>query len=145
MSLFLHQTTTRRNMFSLPFRCICLFSYIKPQLSISSMYDFQVVYVSFPTSNHNIIKVLVILRPLYMSLFLHQTTTLLMFLFVSSRLYMSLFLHQTTTWTAPPVPGTCCICLFSYIKPQLMIFLNMNVICCICLFSYIKPQRFLLV
>ena len=59
-----------------------------------------VVYVSVPTSNHNLDGNNDKVDVLYMSLFLHQTTTIGAPWLHSIRLYMSLFLHQTTT-TAP--------------------------------------------
>ena len=163
MSLFLHQTTTSsaaiRRIFSciclysyikpqlwlikniLAASCICLYSYIKPQLSVLSyaarsccicLYSYikpqldslrlmfipvvyvsiptsnhnpfykrclvnQVVYVSIPTSNHNYRPLHVKSCRLYMSLFLHQTTTRPAMYLRMKLLYMSLFLHQTTT------------------------------------------------
>ncbi len=141
MSLFLHQTTTiiydRRLLQSCiclysyikpqlintcsfeSLRCICLYSYIKPQLCPCHCSLGRVVYVSIPTSNHNCAVVLAtettvvyvsiptsnhnIPLPrrlsvlLYMSLFLHQTTTVNIKVCKEMWLYMSLFLHQTTT------------------------------------------------
>ena len=101
MSLFLHQTTTLKILlmmllgciclfsyikpqqkgysFNFGRSCICLFSYIKPQLRRVSFYLMFVVYVSFPTSNHNLSCVRIDSLSLYMSLFLHQTTTFILF------------------------------------------------------------------
>ena len=98
MSLFLHQTTTL-----LPIRlsrccCICLYSYIKPQHIKDKFVSYNVVYVSIPTSNHNRYSHFKINNKLYMSLFLHQTTTWCHCAGLWNPLYMSLFLHQTTTW-----------------------------------------------
>ena len=56
-----------------------------------------VVYVSIPTSNHNLLTWTLFVNLLYMSLFLHQTTTAAKNLRKIFMLYMSLFLHQTTT------------------------------------------------
>ena len=78
-----------------------------------------VVYLSFPTSNHN---------P-------QQTSPRI------TLLYISLFLHQTTTsrWV---ISSACrCISLFSYIKPQQFTMYAIAEVRCISLFSYIKPQR----
>ena len=163
MSLFLHQTTTRssalrrypsciclysyikpqhaQRLWLLPEGCICLYSYIKPQLWCHCHCLLVVVYVSIPTSNHNWQQVGLLQCLLYMSLFLHQTTTALespppitmlyMSLFLHqtttsswrscrrTALYMSLFLHQTTTQSCDHWPTHRCICLYSYIKPQL--------------------------
>ena len=78
---------------------------------------------------------------LYMSLFLHQTTTLPLFLVTHITLYMSLFLHQTTTCESSFSFIFCCICLYSYIKPQRKMGLVVLRGSCICLYSYIKPQH----
>ena len=99
MSVFLHQTTTIAGRHRLNDGCICLFSYIKPQLgrrllavvtvvyvcfptsnhnsSPSSLFRTRVVYVCFPTSNHNMKRRTISNIRLYMSVFLHQTTTFL--------------------------------------------------------------------
>ena len=78
---------------------------------------------------------------LYMSVFLHQTTTWRRVYNVKHVLYMSVFLHQTTTRRHQRAVAECCICLFSYIKPQRGPLSCRSPSCCICLFSYIKPQR----
>ena len=119
MSLFLHQTTTSPHAHGCSPSCICLYSYIKPQLRLILLYLMEVVYVSIPTSNHNLFRSFAFCRRvvyvsiptsnhnslfaiafywlLYMSLFLHQTTTQGQRLRKPDLLYMSLFLHQTTT------------------------------------------------
>ena len=101
---------------------------------------------------------------LYMSLFLHQTTTKIGRYSAPRELYMSLFLHQTTTAARGVHALFCCICLYSYIKPQQAFvlvgllwvvyvsiptsnhnaapILDYNASGCICLYSYIKPQLF---
>ena len=83
--------------FALLSRCICLFSYIKPQPPVDMNECGAVVYVSFPTSNHNPYDDYLSSIKLYMSLFLHQTTTMRNKDLWRTVLYMSLFLHQTTT------------------------------------------------
>ena len=140
MSLFLHQTTTIGTPYQSIQSCICLYSYIKPQLfqtqtqkaiSCICLYSYikpqlglvftdflLVVYVSIPTSNHNTFATDMEEQWLYMSLFLHQTTTGVNIRFVALVLYMSLFLHQTTTLVSATTRFTSCICLYSYIKPQ---------------------------
>ena len=55
---------------------------------------------------------------------------------------MSLFLHQTTTVILCHCHIAGCICLSSYIKPQLILMFTKNPNRCICLSSYIKPQLF---
>ena len=119
MSLFLHQTTTWIARCSWSRGCLCLYSYIKPQqcanvkscdcvvyVSIPTSNHncpvivcccWLVVYVSIPTSNHNRYNCLFRIVALFMSLFLHQTTTVTVMLKCARRLFMSLFLHQTTT------------------------------------------------
>ena len=72
-------------------------SYIKPQLSAEPSALLVVVYRTIPTSNHNILAIILISRSLYIVLFLHQTTTV----FASIPLCSS------------------CISYYSYIKPQL--------------------------
>ena len=100
-----------------------------------------VVYLLIPTSNHNLRllqtfrKALFIswflhqtttfnelvsnLSKLFISWFLHQTTTPLASLFVKPVLFISWFLHQTTTWRKTMTYFSCCLSLDSYIKPQL--------------------------
>ena len=55
--------------------CISFVSYIKPQLLIVLMFWAWVVYLSFPTSNHNCVGWVLWLLLLYIFRFLHQTTT----------------------------------------------------------------------
>ena len=57
-----------------------------------------VVYRTIPTSNHNLVKILVLGLLLYIVLFLHQTTTKTAAALAKSQLYIVLFLHQTTTY-----------------------------------------------
>ena len=118
MSSFLHQTTTPLGIYCNSYCCICLLSYIKPQLLGIFSVSKPAVYVFFPTSNHN-------------NLFI---------LFQHIKLYMSSFLHQTTTRHSTTEMQRRCICLLSYIKPQLILRWMDAAICCICLLSYIKPQ-----
>ena len=126
MGLFLHQTTTSsissspRNgclwVFSYikpqPWpcahrsarRCLWVFSYIKPQLAAVEFRVVDVVYGSFPTSNHNWFRGPCTPFKLFMGLFLHQTTTLSSGSVPCSMLFMGLFLHQTTTSVALTLP-----------------------------------------
>ena len=94
---FLHQTTTYAENTPCYLCCISFDSYIKPQLyDILIFYD-NVVYLLIPTSNHNIILVLINISVLYIFWFLHQTTTAIIALNSSGSLYIFWFLHQTTT------------------------------------------------
>ena len=79
--------------------CISLFSYIKPQPFCAASVRRFVVYLCFPTSNHNKSNVL----------------------HTQPKLYIFVFLHQTTTYPGAARRGRCCISLFSYIKPQLVV------------------------
>ncbi len=56
-----------------------------------------VVYLSFPTSNHNFQLFGNVIYVLYIFLFLHQTTTHGSLHYGFGQLYIFLFLHQTTT------------------------------------------------
>ena len=138
--LFLHQTTTTGRCIRIIPSCISYYSYIKPQhaggwqswlLGCISYYSYikpqqpyelsagrYVVYRTIPTSNHNITFAASSLLKLYIVLFLHQTTTLL------------LLWHSMSS----------CISYYSYIKPQLMMQHSRKERCCISYYSYIKPQ-----
>ena len=102
MGLFLHQTTTVPILLRASTGCLWVFSYIKPQRSSAAPRRDAVVYGSFPTSNHNSISVRFLLSPLFMGLFLHQTTTFMYSDETETVLFMGLFLHQTTTMRASP-------------------------------------------
>ena len=78
-----------------------------------------VVYLYIPTSNHNCKHVPFRFTWLYIFIFLHQTTTISIFLKSPSR----------------------CISLYSYIKPQPPSTYTHPRRSCISLYSYIKPQR----
>ena len=76
------------------------------------------VYPYIPTSNRNssVPKWPRIL--LYILIFLHQTATLMIHLWLLLRLYILIFLHQTATLLLLYLLVVCCISLYSYIKPQ---------------------------
>ena len=125
--ILLHQTTTYRNLIQLRKSCISLYSYIKPQLRerlsggalrCISLYSYikpqlipgfyiktAVVYLYTPTSNHNTKLV----APL----------TLLLYIFI--------LLHQTTTQQLNSLVTIRCISLYSYIKPQLITLMVVDV------------------
>ena len=117
--LFLHQTTTQQQTKYRISGCISYYSYIKPQLILMFGETYLVVYRTIPTSNHNETYKSLIQDPLYIVLFLHQTTT--------GRLVILLSL--------------CCISYYSYIKPQHYHVCPIRYIRCISYYSYIKPQR----
>ena len=102
--------------------CLSLDSYIKPQLSSYSFACFMVVYLLIPTSNHN---------------FVHS-------LLYTCMLFISWFLHQTTTIGVAVLAVVGCLSLDSYIKPQHVASSSRDKPCCLSLDSYIKPQHRLL-
>ena len=57
-------------------------------------------------------------------------------------MYIFIFLHQTTTLLVRLLGTLRCISLYSYIKPQRRTVLHIAHPCCISLYSYIKPQRY---
>ena len=93
--LFLHQTTTQHDVCLFHLCCISYYSYIKPQRTNSILRYEQVVYRTIPTSNYNFDNLRTFYNSLYIVLFLHQTTTLLMDKKEILKLYIVLFLHQT--------------------------------------------------
>ena len=94
---FLHQTTTKRVENKSICCCISFVSYIKPQLCSNCSSCVSVVYLLFPTSNHNTLPTLRLNSLLYIFCFLHQTTTNLLGIKIYWMLYIFCFLHQTTT------------------------------------------------
>ena len=98
--------------------CLSLDSYIKPQLGEPHDHELYVVYLLIPTSNHNFIIYNPMWISLFISWFLHQTTTNISDLKTFSLLFISWFLHQTTTpcWERRFLQS--CLSLDSYIKPQ---------------------------
>ena len=78
--------------------CISFASYIKPQLSHAHRVELYVVYLSLPTSNHNLTYERTPCLSLYIFRFLHQTTTTSGRCCFTLVLYIFRFLHQTTTY-----------------------------------------------
>ena len=99
-------------------RCISYYSYIKPQPEHKDCCMKAVVYRTIPTSNHN--------KDIDLDAII--------------RLYIVLFLHQTTTITGTLIFEDGCISYYSYIKPQLTMYLLTEMESCISYYSYIKPQ-----
>ena len=162
ITLFLHQTTTIVNFYFSLKRCLSLYSYIKPQLQLSatarrgrclSLYSYikpqhvicqigniKVVYHSIPTSNHNSVPTGLLTLELFITLFLHQTTTLACDRSVRISLFITLFLHQTTTLRAAYKERFgLFITLFLHQTTTFIIF-KVLFECCLSLYSYIKPQ-----
>ena len=101
----------------------------------------SVVYHSFPTSNHNHGEVKIDGDLLYITLFLHQTTTMGMCWRIGQRC-ISLFSYiKPQPRSSMPEASPGCISLFSYIKPQRRGRHPIATHSCISLFSYIKPQQ----
>ena len=94
---FLHQTTTFLHDGEMFCSCISFVSYIKPQPCNDTAKHKHVVYLSFPTSNHNSRLISVSVTVLYIFRFLHQTTTNHYDYEFALQLYIFRFLHQTTT------------------------------------------------
>ena len=78
----------------------------------------SVVLHPLSTSNHNHRAGRLRAGRLYCILFLHQTTTVLVFFFSRKKLYCILFLHQTTTEKQRKAAEAGCIASSFYIKPQ---------------------------
>ena len=95
---FLHQTTTDPVTGFPSSGCISFVSYIKPQPTSGLTGGVTVVYLSFPTSNHN----------------------WRLGILSGSLLYIFRFLHQTTTYVLELLSLLRCISFVSYIKPQLI-------------------------
>ena len=143
--LFLHQTTTFSLLSSTWWGCLSSCSYIKPQLAAGVTLASAVVYHLVPTSNHNLsasinfaVKVVYHLVPTSN----HNRSLSVFFLCL---LFIILFLHQTTTkmvWR-----GICrgCLSSCSYIKPQPSTMERDDDVSCLSSCSYIKPQLSLLV
>ena len=113
--------------------CISFVSYIKPQHYGFPLMLSAVVYLSFPTSNHNIQDIAYTITMLYIFRFLHQTTTYKTVLTRVRELYIFRFLHQTTTSFSISSVVLRCISFVSYIKPQPIVnyCLYINSLCCI--------------
>ena len=99
--------------------CLSLDSYIKPQQRFSISLRRLVVYLLIPTSNHN--SELDICKWLLVVYLLIPTSNHNWWWTSPFRfgLFISWFLHQTTTLNWIPLSLTCCLSLDSYIKPQL--------------------------
>ena len=99
-------------------RCISFDSYIKPQLYLLQYYLISVVYLLIPTSNHNVL-VLVIFPAFVVYLLIPTSNHNPWFTRnLGFTLYIFWFLHQTTTASLIVPDISSCISFDSYIKPQ---------------------------
>ena len=140
ISWFLHQTTTFCQSPPARSRCLSLDSYIKPQLALLLLFAASVVYLLIPTSNHNVPSqrewnscVVYLLIPT-------SNHNLIKDLEIWTKLFISWFLHQTTTIGIPRFHFIGCLSLDSYIKPQQVSHIIDELKSCLSLDSYIKPQ-----
>ena len=144
-------------------RCISFVSYIKPQLLLMMINCLSVVYLLYPTSNHNILPlyffaiiVVYLLCPTsnhncwpfhssfcWVVYLLYPTSNhnLVRLVPAPHVLYIFCILHQTTTTFRKRRVLNSCISFVSYIKPQLDWYLMINGGSCISFVSYIKPQQ----
>ena len=139
---FLHQTTTRLIKISIMMCCISFVSYIKPQRSRPAVLWLLVVYLSFPTSNHNSVPLLSFMAKVVYLSFPTSNHNLLQQFDILRVLYIFRFLHQTTTRLIICRMLLRCISFVSYIKPQLKHDTHTQPNGCISFVSYIKPQLF---
>ena len=117
--VFLHQTATACQSPLDVFGCISLFSYIKPQQFVLIIALKSVVYLCFPTSNRNVPCDEYLNGTVVYLCFPTSNRNTLELTYSLSALYIFVFLHQTATTESLICAMTCCISLFSYIKPQL--------------------------
>ena len=140
ISWFLHQTTTPTQQSLFLFGCLSLDSYIKPQPCLCLWTRKPVVYLLIPTSNHNLLNIVNNTLQLFISWFLHQTTTL------DGAVSTGLGCLSLDSYIKPQptheyaLKKLCCLSLDSYIKPQHTSRVGHRLLCCLSLDSYIKPQ-----
>ena len=99
--------------------CISFVSYIKPQPTRKRERFFSVVYLSFPTSNHNPSRIRGNAEEVVYLSFPTSNHNLNLIEHILHKLYIFRFLHQTTTYSPSQAVISCCISFVSYIKPQL--------------------------
>ena len=160
--LFLHQTTTGRDIYWCMSGCISYYSYIKPQLNGLWYFLYAVVYRTIPTSNHNCrlkryTEGSVVYRTIPTSNHNSMEMSPLRLLVVyrtiptsnpnltswgewTSTLYIVLFLHQTTTVAITAwFEGWLYIVLFLHQTTTVKLSASLTA-SCISYYSYIKPQ-----
>ena len=121
ISWFLHQTTTHHIFERLRICCLSLDSYIKPQRQPIKHHQRPVVYLLIPTSNHNGEAIAAAGLNVVYLLIPTSNHNLLRPSLISVLLFISWFLHQTTTTGEYEIRFRSCLSLDSYIKPQLPI------------------------
>ena len=98
--------------------CLSLDSYIKPQLILMVTAARLVVYLLIPTSNHNVKNIKVCQCLVVYLLIPTSNHNELFAIYQFVKLFISWFLHQTTTQNWDIVDELRCLSLDSYIKPQ---------------------------
>ena len=126
---FLHQTTTHKRIRATQ-RWLYIFWFLHQTTTLSKwcmnfvkLYIFWFLHQTTTACRHSGTA-----YGLYIFWFLHQTTTLALTQRANTQLYIFWFLHQTTTVNILHEFSICCISFDSYIKPQLVVkmevFLN---------------------
>ena len=100
-----------------------------------------VVYHLVPTSNHNSIVSPLPTTALFIILFLHQTTTVGLYLSIKSWLFIILFLHQTTTIEARKQQILQLFIILFLHQTTTAALVTTIRLCCLSSCSYIKPQH----
>ena len=100
----------------------------------------MVVYLLYPTSNHNNVDNILAQADVVYLLYPTSNHNLKNADSNTKTLYIFCILHQTTTKHHLPPSQPCCISFVSYIKPQPFRFASKASIGCISFVSYIKPQ-----
>ena len=121
--------------------CISCVFYIKPQPKTWCLVYWEVVYLAFSTSNHNILSKCLGITELYILRFLHQTTTGTFHLKSKQSCISCVFYIKPQLDGDLAVTGGSCISCVFYIKPQPFLFALMLLLCCISCVFYIKPQH----
>ena len=98
--------------------CISYYSYIKPQRLPRKIYVDYVVYHTIPTSNHNHVASHRKTYPVVYHTIPTSNHNMVIYLVLNTMLYIILFLHQTTTVPLYLLFAVGCISYYSYIKPQ---------------------------
>ena len=160
--LFLHQTTTLLTIvfikicclsscsyikpqpslekYDTNIRCLSSCSYIKPQPRVSARFTYVVVYHLVPTSNHNTRSSNLATSPLFIILFLHQTTTRIVVALLATCCLSSCSYIKPQPYRCALVSIGGCLSSCSYIKPQPYRLLSTQLSRCLSSCSYIKPQ-----
>ena len=98
--------------------CLSLDSYIKPQRSIGCSNRLTVVYLLIPTSNHNWLVFPPMESNVVYLLIPTSNHNVEVEIHLAQMLFISWFLHQTTTFLRDNRHFRRCLSLDSYIKPQ---------------------------